>query len=49
MGVNRNIKTEPDVKGIDSVKGTVKLGTQDIACEQWSGHKASKQKATVVL
>jgi hypothetical protein len=26
MGVDRNLKTEPDVNGIDSGKGTVKLG-----------------------
>ena len=39
--MDRNLKTEPDVNGTDSVKGTVKLGAQRSAREQWGGYKIS--------
>jgi hypothetical protein len=46
MEGDRNLKTEPDVNGIDSIKETVKMGAQNIAREQWGWYTTSKQKAT---
>jgi hypothetical protein len=46
MDVDRDLKTEPDVNGIDSIKGTVKVETQNIVREQWGWYTTSKQKAT---